>query len=71
MSSIVSQGLDLAIYGMGSVFFFLTVLVLATMLMSKLTTSLSVTINDTSIDNNSKKKMAAIAAAIHLHRTQQ
>ena len=71
MSSIVSQGLDLAIYGMGSVFFFLTVLVLATMLMSKLTTSLSVTINDTSIDNNSKKKMAAIAAAIHQHRTKQ
>ena len=59
MSSIVSQGLDLAIYGMGSVFFFLTVLVLATMLMSKLTTSLSLTINDPSIDNNSKKKMAA------------
>ena len=68
MSSIVSQGLDLAIYGMGTVFFFLTVLVLATILMSKLTASLTQHVDDISTDTTQNKKLAAIAAAIHQHR---
>ena len=68
MSSIVSQGLDLAIYGMGTVFFFLTALVLATILMSKLTASLTQHTDDISVDTTPNKKLAAIAAAIHQHR---
>lgn len=34
--SVIEQGFDLMIYGMGSVFVFLTLLVIGTMLMSKL-----------------------------------
>ena len=36
MSELVSEALDLVLYGMGSVFVFLTLLVGATMLMSRL-----------------------------------
>ena len=68
MTPIISEGLDLAVYGMGTVFFFLTMLVLATMLMSKIvgqpenpdTANLTV--------GTDSKKKAAIAAAIHQHR---
>lgn len=67
MSPIVSQGLDLAVYGMGTVFLFLTVLVLATMLMSKLTLRIEATAAQ---GGNDTKRMAAIAAAIHQHRRQ-
>ena len=68
MTPIISEGLDLAVYGMGTVFFFLTMLVLATMLMSKLVghTEKVATVNLT-IATDSKKK-AAIATAIHQHR---
>ena len=68
MSPLVSQGLDLAIIGMGTVFFFLTMLVLATMLMSRLvlpTVKQAVAISPSQPDG---KKVAAIAAAIHQHR---
>jgi len=36
MQSLVQQGLDLALYGMGTVFVFLTMLVIATSLMSRI-----------------------------------
>ncbi len=39
MPELMSQGLDLALYGMGTVFFFLTLLVFATMAMSALLSS--------------------------------
>lgn len=65
MSSIVSQGIDLALLGMGTVFIFLTLLVLATITMSKLVLMATRPTQDLS----DGKKMAAIAAAIHQHRT--
>ncbi len=69
MSPLVSEGLNLALYGMGTVFVFLTLLVLATMLMSWL-----VAPGETEVvvalpaDSAAARKMAAITAAIHQHR---
>jgi oxaloacetate decarboxylase gamma subunit len=71
MSPLVNQGLELAIIGMGTVFVFLTMLVLATMAMSRLVLP---TVKDsaTSVDAHSdNRKLAAISAAIHQHRNRQ
>jgi oxaloacetate decarboxylase gamma subunit len=69
MPPLVSEGLNLALYGMGTVFVFLTLLVLATMLMSRLVASQEAdTIVAIPADSASARKMAAITAAIHQHR---
>ena len=69
MPPLVSEGLNLALYGMGTVFVFLTLLVLATMLMSRLVASKEAdTIVALPVDSASARKMAAITAAIHQHR---
>jgi len=69
MSPLVSEGLNLALYGMGTVFVFLTLLVLATMLMSWLVaqreTAAAAALPADSAD---ARTMAAITAAIHRHR---
>lgn len=66
MSDLMSQGLNLALYGMGTVFFFLTLLVVATMLMSVLVpTELEEIEPQGRLD---PKIRAAIGAAIHQHR---
>jgi oxaloacetate decarboxylase gamma subunit len=66
MPPLVSEGLNLALYGMGTVFVFLTLLVLATMLMSRLVahpeTAAVVALPADSAD---ARPMAAITAAIH------
>ena len=69
MSPLVSEGLNLALYGMGTVFVFLTLLVLATMLMSWLVAPKE-TEAVVALPANSAgaSKMAAITAAIHQHR---
>ena len=69
MPPLISEGLNLALYGMGTVFVFLTLLVLATMLMSRLVahpeTAAVVALPADSAD---ARTMAAITAAIHQHR---
>ena len=67
MSDLMSQGLNLALYGMGTVFFFLTLLVAATMLMSKLVPSAELEEIERQGRVDSKIR-AAIGAAIHQHR---
>ena len=73
MNDIVREGLMLAVYGMGTVFFFLTFLVGATVVMSKLALALepastadSSTASRPATGNN--RRLAAITAAIHQYR---
>ena len=69
MPPLVSEGLNLALYGMVTVFVFLTLLVLATMLMSWLVTHReSDAVVALPADSAGARKMAAITAAIHQHR---
>ncbi len=73
MSDLMSQGLNLALYGMGTVFFFLTLLVVATMLMSRLVpvAELEPSAGQEEIERQGRvdpKISAAIGAAIHQHR---
>lgn len=66
MTPLLSEGLNLALYGMGTVFVFLTMLVFATMLMSWVVAKTSAQENSSkSIDS---RKLAAITAAVHQHR---
>jgi oxaloacetate decarboxylase gamma subunit len=69
MPELVSQALDLVLYGMGSVFIFLTVLVGVTMLMSYLIGT-DPTANEPGITSGSMdpKLLAAISAAVKRHR---
>ena len=69
MPSLVSEGLNLALYGMGTVFVFLTLLVLATMMMSLLVAPKeTVAVVALPVDLADDRKIAAITAAIHQHR---
>jgi len=75
------QGLDLMLYGMGTVFIFLTLLVIATMIMSNLVirflgeepepavaSAIPPGGNPNAISNTT---LAVIQAAIHAHRVRQ
>jgi len=69
MPPLVSEGLNLALYGMGTVFVFLTLLVLATMIMSWLVAPKETfPVITMPVDIASASKLAAITAAIHQHR---
>ena len=69
MPPLVSEGLTLALYGMGTVFVFLTLLVLATMMMSWLVAPKeTAAVVALPIDLAGDRKIAAITAAIHQHR---
>ena len=69
MPPLVSEGLNLALYGMGTVFVFLTLLVLATMIMSWLVAPKeTVAVIALPVDLAGDRKIAAITAAIHQHR---
>ena len=71
MSPLVSEGLNLALYGMGTVFVFLTLLVWATMLMSWLVAQQETAVVATlPADSADARTMAVITAAIHRHRNQ-
>lgn len=78
MDQIVSEGLSLMLFGMGFVFVFLTLLVLATTLMSKLATKYAPepiqppkapagvkTVNAT----NDDQLLAVLTAAVHKYRS--
>lgn len=66
MTPLFSEGLNLALYGMGTVFVFLTLLVFATRLMSWLV--LRTAQEMPSSEGIDTVKLAAITAAIHQHR---
>jgi oxaloacetate decarboxylase gamma subunit len=70
MNSLMMAGVELMLIGMGTVFTFLTVLVVATTLMSKLTQRLQPqpVLAQGESTNPSAQEMAAIAAAIHQHQ---
>ena len=71
MPPLVSEGLNLALYGMGTVFVFLTLLVLATMIMSWLVApkeTVAVIALPVDLAGDSDRKIAAITAAIQQHR---
>jgi oxaloacetate decarboxylase gamma subunit len=68
MSEIVSRGIDLAIYGMGTVFVFLTVLVGATMLMSFVLKWQAALVQEQETTVVSADKLAAISAAVRAYR---
>jgi oxaloacetate decarboxylase gamma subunit len=66
MSELLSQGLNLALYGMGTVFVFLTLLVGATILMSSLVAVPPESPEELEIDPG---VFAAIGAAVRLYRS--
>jgi len=80
MSPLVTQALDLVLYGMGTVFVFLTVLVVMTMLMSLIVgASIGGAANEGALKEGIKngnvetdaldpKLVAVIAAAVKRHR---
>jgi oxaloacetate decarboxylase gamma subunit len=70
MNPLMLAGVELMLIGMGTVFSFLTVLVVATTLMSKLTQRLQPqpVLTQGESNNPSAQEMAAIAAAIHQHQ---
>ena len=66
MTALLAEGLNLVLYGMGIVFIFLTALVSATMLMSKVVSMTTTTaLGNEKVDAT---KLAAISAAVHQHR---
>ncbi len=73
--SLLSQGLNLMLIGMGTVFMFLTLLVFATRAMSAIAIRLQPDIPapDATVDpaaaGSSPAVVAAITAALHLHRS--
>jgi oxaloacetate decarboxylase gamma subunit len=64
-SELIDQGLTLMLAGMGTVFVFLTVLVIAMTLMSKLIVRFTVPAASADV---SDEEVAAISAAIFKHR---
>jgi oxaloacetate decarboxylase gamma subunit len=72
-TSLIDQGLDLMLYGMGTVFVFLTILVFATTLMSRIVnafanTELDPALNEGVVDAPSAQVLEAIKLALKAHR---
>jgi oxaloacetate decarboxylase gamma subunit len=67
-STLMNEGLTLMLVGMGTVFVFLTVLVGAMSLMSRLTLRFQ---PDTPLPGGTDDEIAAITAAIAVHRRKQ
>ena len=63
----MSEGVSLMLLGMGTVFVFLSVLVFAVTLMSKLITAWSKTVGVPELISVPKRHVAAIVAAIDLY----
>lgn len=69
MSPMLSAGIELMLVGMGTVFFFLTLLVLATSAMSRILQRVfppSIDLDDGA--RSREEEIAAIAVAIQLHQ---
>ena len=76
MENLVSQGLELALFGMGTVFVFLALLIVATQSMSSLILRFQPAVAETTetqtaaVADNSRN-VAIISAAIAAHRSRQ
>ena len=75
-SSLIDQGLELMLYGMGMVFVFLAVLIVLTSCMSYLVQSLvpaesSESLLDNATTESDTTLLAVIGAAIEKHRSRQ
>lgn len=74
MENLVAQGFELALFGMGTVFVFLTLLIFATRLMSALVLAGSGTSNELSSNSGNSdladngELIAVISAAVNQHR---
>ena len=66
-STLFNQGLELMLVGMGTVFVFLTVLVIAMSLMANIIARLS----PTAAEGITDEELAAVTAAIAVHRNKQ
>lgn len=72
MSDLLLEGLNLAMYGMGTVFVFLTLLVGATTLMSRLLREAPTVVPSVAPSAQSDPRLlAAITAAVHQYRNRQ
>ena len=69
-SDLLTAGFNLMLTGMGTVFSFLTLLVLATLAMSRLVALAQplTLITPESVESPTEDELAAITAAIHQHR---
>jgi len=67
-AELLSQGVELTLVGMGTVFVFLTTLIGATTLMSRLVMRLS---PPTGVAGDEEEEVAAITAAISRHRRER
>jgi len=72
MENLVSQGFEIAIFGMGTVFMFLTLLILAThcmsLLVQKYEAKISKNTADTATQKVDRNLLAIISRAIAQHR---
>ena len=70
--NLMSEGAELAVVGMSTVFFFLTTLVFTTELMSRIVTLVELAdkknVNGPTPGEKAAQKVAAVAAAVHKHR---
>tara|TARA_B110000977_G_C10927069_1_gene435541 strand:- start:619 stop:840 length:222 start_codon:yes stop_codon:yes gene_type:complete len=72
VSDLLLEGLNLAMYGMGTVFVFLTLLVGATTLMSRLLREAPTVVTSvTPAAQAEPRLLAAITAAVHQYRKQK
>jgi oxaloacetate decarboxylase gamma subunit len=72
VSDLLLEGLNLAMYGMGTVFVFLTLLVGATTLMSRLLREAPTVVSSVAPSAQSDPRLlAAITAAVHQYRNRQ
>ena len=72
MPDLMTQGLNLALLGMGTVFFFLTLLVGVTMAMSALVPKEELIVADEPVNTGVDPRLSAvIAAAIFRHRKEK
>ncbi len=69
--TLLQQGLTLMLIGMGTVFVFLTVLVIAMFLMARIVARMPAKAVPGPLGGGSDEEVAAIAAAIRMHRQQQ
>ncbi|MEM8500071.1 MAG: OadG family protein [Pseudomonadota bacterium] len=66
--TLISQGVNLLLYGMGVVFVFLSLLVLVTGAMSALVQRFAPQANNSDPQSIDRRHVAAITAALHRHR---
>ena len=71
MNNLMLAGLELMLVGMGTVFVFLTLLVGATTLMSRIVVRIAPPPASPSAGGPTEEELVAISAAIHMHRTKQ